>query len=86
MVRGGDGAVGVRTGEALTEREIEVLRALWECSVDKAVAERLFLSVKTVQWHLRSARLKLGVHDRLALCRVAMERGVLACPVVKPTD
>lgn len=52
----------------LTKRERQVLQAL--CSskgTNKAVAEKLGMSPKTVQAHLRSVALKTGLRSRVAM-------------------
>ncbi|HZB10083.1 MAG TPA: LuxR C-terminal-related transcriptional regulator [Rubrobacter sp.] len=43
---------------------------------DPQVAERLYLSPRTIGQHLRSAYRKLGVPSRGAAARVAAERGL----------
>ena len=50
--------------EDLTEREREVLSLLAEGLSNKAIAARLYLSVRTVEGHLTNAYGKLGVHSR----------------------
>jgi predicted ATPase/DNA-binding CsgD family transcriptional regulator len=49
----------------LTEREQQVLRVLGEGLSNKDMAERLFLSVRTVENHLAHIYAKLGVRGRL---------------------
>ena len=44
---------------------------------DAEAAERLFLSVRTVNAHLRSIYRKLGVQSRAAAGRFAEENGLL---------
>jgi non-specific serine/threonine protein kinase len=61
----------------LTKREIEVLRLIAEGLTDAQVADRLFLSTRTVQAHLRSIYSKLNVTTRSAATRYAMEHGVV---------
>ena len=53
---------GIRCG--LTPREIEIYGLLAEGLRNCQIAERLFISVNTVRWHLRSIYSKLGTHDR----------------------
>jgi DNA-binding NarL/FixJ family response regulator len=53
---------GIRCG--LTPREIEIYGLLAEGLRNCQIAERLFISVNTVRWHLRSLYSKLGTHDR----------------------
>jgi ATP/maltotriose-dependent transcriptional regulator MalT len=62
-------------GEALTAREIEVLRLLAQELSNPQIAERLVVSRRTVDAHLRSIYDKLGVKSRDAAFRVASEQG-----------
>ena len=63
--------------EQLTEREVEVLRALADGGTNREVARRLLVSEATVKTHLIRLYAKLGVRDRAAAVRVAFERGVI---------
>ncbi|GAA0382551.1 hypothetical protein Acor_57330 [Acrocarpospora corrugata] len=54
----------------LTRREEEIARMASAGSTSKQIAERLVLSVRTVNNHLQSAYAKLGVSDRSSLKRV----------------
>jgi DNA-binding NarL/FixJ family response regulator len=60
----------------LTPREIEVLQLVTEGLTDAEVAERLFLSPRTVGTHLTSVYNKLGVSTRMAAARRATELGL----------
>jgi DNA-binding CsgD family transcriptional regulator len=60
----------------LTAREVEVLRLVATGLSNAAVAERLFLSERTVHGHLRSIYGKLGVSSRSAATRYALEQGL----------
>jgi DNA-binding NarL/FixJ family response regulator len=44
---------------------------------DAQIAQRLFVSVRTVNAHLRSVYTKLGVSSRAAATRMAAAEGVL---------
>jgi DNA-binding NarL/FixJ family response regulator len=61
----------------LTEREVDVLRLVAVGLSDAEAAEQLFLSVRTVNAHLRSIYRKLGVRSRAAAGRFAEENGLL---------
>jgi DNA-binding NarL/FixJ family response regulator len=61
--------------ESLTEREMEVLRAVAGGKSNKEVAEVLFLSVYTVQVHLRNVFAKLGVGNRTEAVTYALTQG-----------
>jgi len=60
----------------LTAREAEVLRLVSLGLTDAQVADRLALSPRTVGQHLRSVYNKLGVDNRTAAARLAVERGL----------
>jgi non-specific serine/threonine protein kinase len=61
----------------LSAREAEVLRLVATGLSNAKVAERLFLSSRTVDWHLSSIYRKLGLHSRAEATRVASEHGLL---------
>ena len=48
----------------LSQREVEVLKALTEGLSDKAIADKLFISIPTVRFHLKNIYAKLHVHSR----------------------
>lgn len=63
--------------EHLTDRELEVLRAISRGGTNRSIAAELLVSEATVKTHLLRLYPKLGVHDRAAAVRVAFERGLL---------
>ncbi len=65
------------SGAGLTERESEVLHLLAEELSNPQIAERLVVSRRTVDAHLRSIYDKLGVKSRDAAVRVSREQGLL---------
>jgi len=65
-------------GAALTEREHQVLRLLAQDLSNPQIAERLIVSRRTVDAHLRSIYDKLGVKSRDAAIRVAREQGLIS--------
>ena len=60
----------------LSAREVEVLRLVAEGLSDAEVADRLYLSPRTVSQHLRSVYNKLGVSSRTAATRFAVDHGL----------
>ncbi|HET9761848.1 MAG TPA: response regulator transcription factor [Nocardioidaceae bacterium] len=60
----------------LTERETEVLRLVAKGLSYKQIAERLFLSHRTVQNHVQNTLRKLQLHNRVQLVRYAIEQGL----------
>jgi NarL family two-component system response regulator LiaR len=67
--------VGAGPSEPLSERESEVLRLLARGLTNKDIAQTLFLSVRTVEAHLRSIFAKLGVRSRTEAALWAIEHG-----------
>jgi DNA-binding CsgD family transcriptional regulator/tetratricopeptide (TPR) repeat protein len=65
------------SANVLSAREVEVLRFVAEGLTDVEVAERLFLSRRTVSAHLRSIYNKLGVSTRTAAARQALEQHLI---------
>lgn len=63
--------------EPLSERELEVLILLASGLSNQALAERLFISVNTVQTHLRHIYGKLGVASRSAAISFAYRNGLI---------
>ncbi len=57
----------------LTGREVEVLRLVAQGLSDIQVAERLVISPRTVQGHVRSIYNKINVNSRSAATRYAIE-------------
>jgi ATP/maltotriose-dependent transcriptional regulator MalT len=61
----------------LSTREVEVLALVAEGLTDPQVAERLYLSPRTVGQHLRSIYQKLGVPSRAAAVKEAVGRDLI---------
>ena len=63
---------------ALTRREIEVMQHVATGQSSKAIAEELFVSKRTVDFHLANVFDKLGVKNRLQATNACRRMGVLA--------
>jgi DNA-binding NarL/FixJ family response regulator len=70
---------------ALTPRETEVLKMIAMGLATKQIAASLVLSIKTVEKHRQAVMDKLDLHDRAALTRFAISRGMLAECERRPT-
>jgi predicted ATPase/DNA-binding CsgD family transcriptional regulator len=64
------------SAEGLTPRELDVLRLVARGLTDAQVAEKLFISIRTVNAHLRSIYGKTGVNSRSGATRFAIDRGL----------
>lgn len=60
----------------LTDRETEILRLVAKGLTYPAIAERLVLSVRTVQNHVQNTLTKLQLHNKAQLVRYALEQGL----------
>jgi len=60
----------------LTDREREILALLAEGLSNKAIAARLYLSVRTVEGHLASLYNRLGVHSRTEAALIALQHNL----------
>lgn len=70
------GGAALPEGTGLTERETEILRHVAKGYAYREIAERLVISVRTVQNHVQSILRKLRLSSRYELMRFAMERGL----------
>jgi len=68
-------SIGSHPTEALSEREMEVVRLLGQGFTNKDIAQTLILSVRTVEAHLRNIYGKLGVRSRTEAALWAVKRG-----------
>jgi two-component system response regulator NreC len=63
--------------DTLTAREREILKLIAEGYKNKAIADYLYLSVKTVETHRSNLMKKLDLHDVSALTAFAIEKGLI---------
>ena len=63
--------------EPLRARELEVLALVAEGQSNREIAEKLFVSVGTVRWHLKNIYSKLDVHSRTRAVARARATGLL---------
>ncbi|MCL6552723.1 MAG: response regulator transcription factor [Armatimonadota bacterium] len=63
--------------DGLTEREREVLTLIAEGYTNQEIANRLYISIKTVQTHRAHIMEKLNLHDRAELVRYAIRKGLI---------
>lgn len=63
--------------ETLTAREREVLHLVAEGHANAEIADRLFISRRTVETHRANLMRKLGLRTQTDLIRYALQRGIL---------
>jgi DNA-binding NarL/FixJ family response regulator len=63
--------------DALTEREVQVLRRVAMGTANKSIAAELSVSEATVKAHMKSILAKLGANDRTHAVTIAVKRGFL---------
>lgn len=68
------------SGEGLTERELDVVRAIARGMSNNEIADELYLSVNTVRNHIQRISAKLGVGSRLEIAMTAIRRGLIELP------
>lgn len=63
--------------EALTSREIEVLKQIAEGNRNRDIGEKLFITEETVKVHIKNIMGKLGASDRTQAVAIAIRRGII---------
>ena len=63
---------------ALTDREVDVLRLIADENPSHRIAEKLFISVPTVETHRRHLMQKLGVKSVVGMVKFAMKHGLVS--------
>ena len=63
--------------EALTGREVDVLKHIAGGNRNRDIAERLFISEETVKVHVKHIMEKLGASDRTQAVAIAVRRGII---------
>lgn len=72
-------------GEALSERELEIVSLVAQGLTNREIAVRVYLSPNTVKVHLRNIFSKTGVASRTELTMLAVKEGwVAVAPMLEP--
>lgn len=77
MEKASAGGGTVAPGEALTAREVEILRLASRGRDTQAIADELVISANTVRTHMQNIFAKLGAHSKLEAVALASGRGML---------
>ena len=65
------------TDDALTEREIDVLRLVGTGNSNKQIADHLSIGEATVKSHITNILSKLGANDRAHAVTIGLKRGII---------
>jgi len=65
------------TDDALTAREIEILKLAASGNANKSIAARLGISEETVKAHMKNVLAKLDANDRTHAVTIALRRGII---------
>jgi DNA-binding NarL/FixJ family response regulator len=68
----------MKTLSDLTPRELEILQLILAGYTNKAIAAEIYISEKTVEFHLDNVYTKIGVRTRLMAGLWAMQQGIFA--------
>lgn len=72
---------------SLSERELEVVALVVDGRANAEIAQRLHLSIRTVQHHVASARAKVGARSRTHLAVLVLRAGLVSLhPPTKDCD
>jgi DNA-binding NarL/FixJ family response regulator len=66
---------------SLSKRQIEVMRLIAEGYSTRKIADRLSLSIKTIEKHRQALMARLDIHEVATLTRYAVSRGLVECNV-----
>jgi DNA-binding NarL/FixJ family response regulator len=70
--------LATRNGNAITGREVDVLKLVARGNSNALIAEALSISPETVKGYVSSILLKLQARDRANAVMIALERGILS--------
>ena len=69
----------------LTPRELEILQLILTGKTNKEIAQEIFISKKTVEFHLDRLYSKIGIRTRMLAGLWAMQQGLQAETGINPS-
>jgi DNA-binding NarL/FixJ family response regulator len=83
-VRSATGQAAPKSTIELTPRETEILQLIVDGHTNQAIAKRLHISVRTVEFHRANLAEKIGVRDTAGLVKYAIQKRIVDLPVSVP--
>ncbi len=83
-LREATGQSSVRSTILLTNREREILEYIVDGYTNQAVAKKLHISVRTVEFHRANIIEKIGVRDTAGLVKYAIQKRIVSLEVPQP--
>ena len=65
------------TDDALSTREVDVLRLIADGNANKAIASQLSITEETVKGHVKNILAKLAANDRTHAVTIGLKRGII---------
>ena len=69
----------------LTPRELQILQLVLAGKTNKEIAQQMFISKKTVEFHLDNIYSKIGIRTRMLAGIWAIQHGLQAEPRINPS-
>lgn len=60
-----------------SKRELEIIEALIDGNTNKAIADKLYVNQRSIEYHLRNIYQRLGIHSREQLADRVKEMGIV---------
>ncbi len=72
-----DNSINENTDNLLTKREMQILQMIAEGYTNNQIAEKLFLSIRTVDTHRKNIMKKLNIHNVSGLVKYAIKHKII---------
>ncbi len=69
--------ININGSDKLSEREMDVLKCIVNGMSNKEIADKLYLSIRTVETHRYNIKRKLNINSVAGLTKYAMDEGIL---------
>ena len=70
-------APSIHPADQLSKREVEVIQLICQQLTSQEIADRLFVSIKTIETHKSNIFLKTGVRNVAGLIMYSIQKGIV---------